>query len=89
MFITRSKPEMLAELFRVEVPEIGEELIELKVLHVTLVLVLKSLLKQTTNVLTLLVRVLVMRGARVQAVSNDLGGERIDIVLGTLTRRNS
>lgn len=30
LFITRSKPEMLAELFRVEVPEIGEELIELK-----------------------------------------------------------
>ncbi len=30
LFITRSKPEMLAELFRVEVPEIAEEIIELK-----------------------------------------------------------
>ncbi len=30
LFITRSKPEMLAELFRVEVPEIAEDIIELK-----------------------------------------------------------
>ena len=30
LFVTRSKPEMLEELFRVEVPEIGEELIEIK-----------------------------------------------------------
>lgn len=30
LFLTRSKPEMLIELFRIEVPEIGEELIELK-----------------------------------------------------------
>ncbi|MES9461541.1 transcription termination/antitermination protein NusA, partial [Cutibacterium acnes] len=29
LFMTRSKPEMLIELFRIEVPEIGEEMIEL------------------------------------------------------------
>ncbi|MCE1736945.1 S1 RNA-binding domain-containing protein, partial [Enterobacter hormaechei] len=28
LFITRSRPEMLVELFRIEVPEIGEEIIE-------------------------------------------------------------
>lgn len=30
LFVTRAKPEMLVELFRIEVPEIGEELIEIK-----------------------------------------------------------
>ena len=30
LFVTRSKPEMLVELFRIEVPEIGEEVIEIK-----------------------------------------------------------
>ncbi len=30
LFVTRSKPEMLIELFRIEVPEIGEEVIEIK-----------------------------------------------------------
>ena len=30
LFVTRSKPEMLIELLRIEVPEIGEEVIEIK-----------------------------------------------------------
>ena len=30
LFVTRAKPEMLVELFRLEVPEIGEELIEIR-----------------------------------------------------------
>ncbi|RYA73923.1 transcription termination/antitermination protein NusA, partial [Enterobacter cloacae complex sp. 4DZ1-17B1] len=30
LFVTRSKPEMLIELFRIEVPEIGEEVLEIK-----------------------------------------------------------
>ena len=30
LFVTRSKPEMLIELFRIEVPEIGEEMIEIR-----------------------------------------------------------
>jgi N utilization substance protein A len=30
LFVTRSKPEMLVELFRIEVPEIGEEVLEIK-----------------------------------------------------------
>ncbi len=30
LFVSRTKPEMLVELFRVEVPEIGEEMLEIK-----------------------------------------------------------
>lgn len=30
LFLSRSRPEMLLELFRIEVPEIGEEMIELR-----------------------------------------------------------
>ena len=30
LFVTRAKPEMLIELFRIEVPEIGEEMLEIR-----------------------------------------------------------
>ncbi|MGU0057150.1 hypothetical protein ACVXG7_24350 [Enterobacter hormaechei] len=39
LFVTRSRPEMLIELFRIEVPEIGEEIYEIKLQHVIQVLV--------------------------------------------------
>ncbi len=42
LFVTRSKPEMLIELFRIEVPEIGEEVIEIKAAARDPVLVRKS-----------------------------------------------
>ncbi len=73
------KPEMLAELFRVEVPEIGEELIELKGAARDAGSRAKIAVKTNDKRIDP-VRV-GMRGARVQAVSGELGGERIDIRL--------
>ena len=81
LFITRSKPEMLAELFRVEVPEIGEELIELKGAARDAGSRAKIAVKTNDKRIDPVGACVGMRGARVQAVSNDLGGERIDIVL--------
>ncbi|NOH97316.1 transcription termination factor NusA [Vibrio sp. 99-70-13A1] len=81
LFITRSKPEMLAELFRVEVPEIGEELIELKGAARDPGSRAKIAVKTNDKRIDPVGACVGMRGARVQAVSNDLGGERIDIVL--------
>ncbi|PMH41197.1 transcription termination/antitermination protein NusA [Vibrio sp. 10N.286.49.B3] len=81
LFITRSKPEMLAELFRVEVPEIGEELIELKGAARDPGSRAKIAVKTNDKRIDPVGACVGMRGARVQAVSSELGGERIDIVL--------
>lgn len=81
LFLTRSKPEMLAELFRVEVPEIGEELIELKGAARDPGSRAKIAVKTNDRRIDPVGACVGMRGARVQAVSSELGGERIDIVL--------
>ncbi|MGF1741072.1 transcription termination factor NusA [Vibrio profundum] len=81
LFITRSKPEMLVELFRVEVPEVGEELIELKAAARDPGSRAKIAVKTNDRRIDPVGACVGMRGARVQAVSGELGGERIDIVL--------
>ncbi len=81
LFITRSKPEMLAELFRVEVPEIAEEIIELKGAARDPGSRAKIAVKTNDKRIDPVGACVGMRGARVQAVSGELGGERIDIVL--------
>ncbi|VAX76989.1 Transcription termination/antitermination protein NusA [Serratia symbiotica] len=81
LFVSRSSPEMLKELFRIEVPEIGEEVIEIKAVArdpgSRAKIVVKTNDKRTDPVGACVG----MRGARVQAVSSELGGERIDIIL--------
>jgi N utilization substance protein A len=81
LFITRSKPEMLIELFRIEVPEIGEELIELKGASRDPGSRAKIAVKTNDKRIDPVGACVGMRGARVQAVSGELGRERIDIVL--------
>jgi N utilization substance protein A len=81
LFVSRTMNEFLIELFKLEVPEIGQDLIELKgaardpgrrakiAVHA---------LDDRTDPIGACVG---MRGSRVQAVSNELAGERIDIIL--------
>lgn len=81
LFVTRSKPEMLVELFRIEVPEIGEEVIEIKAAARDPSSRAKIAVKTNDKRIDPVGACVGMRGARVQAVSTELGGERIDIVL--------
>lgn len=81
LFVTRSKPEMLIELFRIEVPEIGEEVIEIKAAARDPGSRAKIAVKTNDKRIDPVGACVGMRGARVQAVSTELGGERIDIVL--------
>ncbi|KKD01652.1 transcription termination factor NusA [Photobacterium halotolerans] len=81
LFMTRSKPEMLSELFRIEVPEIGEEMIELMGAARDPGSRAKIAVKTNDKRIDPVGACVGMRGARVQAVSGELGGERIDIVL--------
>jgi N utilization substance protein A len=81
LFVSRSKPEMLKELFRIEVPEIGEEVIEIKEAARDPGSRAKIAVKTNDKRIDPVGACVGMRGARVQAVSTELGGERIDIVL--------
>jgi N utilization substance protein A len=79
LFVTRSKPEMLIELFRIEVPEIGEEVLEIKAAARDP----GSCQNRGENQRQVSTRLALASvcAVRVQAVSTELGGERIDIVL--------
>ena len=81
LILSRSCPEMLMELFRIEVPEIAEEVIEIKAAARDPGLRAKIAVKTNDGRIDPIGACVGMRGARVQAVSNELGGERIDIVL--------
>ena len=82
LFVSRAKPEMLVELFRVEVPEIGEEMLEIKGAARDPGSRAKIAVKTNDGRMDPVGACVGMRGSRVQAVTNELGGnERIDIVL--------
>ncbi|MFP1723006.1 transcription termination factor NusA [Lonsdalea quercina] len=81
LFVSRSRSEMLIELFRIEVPEIGEEVIEIKAAARDPGSRAKIAVKTNDKRIDPVGACVGMRGARVQAVSSELGGERIDIVL--------
>ncbi len=81
MSVSRTRPEMLSELFKIEVPEIGEELIEVKGAARDPGSRAKIAVKTNDGRIDPIGACVGMRGARVQAVSGELGGERVDIVL--------
>jgi len=81
LYLSRACPEMLIELFRIEVPEIAEEVIELKGAARDPGSRAKIAVKTNDGRIDPVGACVGMRGARVQAVSNELGNERIDIVL--------
>lgn len=81
LFASRACPEMLVELFKIEVPEIGEETIEIKGAARDPGSRAKIAVKTNDQRIDPIGACVGMRGARVQAVSNELAGERIDIVL--------
>ncbi|MEX1032294.1 MAG: transcription termination factor NusA [Cellvibrionaceae bacterium] len=81
LFLSRSCPEMLIELFKIEVPEISEEIIELKAAARDPGLRAKIAVTTNDGRIDPVGACVGMRGSRVQAVSNELANERIDIVL--------
>ncbi len=79
--VSRTRPEMLIELFKIEVPEIGEGIIEIKAAARDPGARAKIAVKTNDGRIDPIGACVGMRGARVQAVSSELGGERVDIVL--------
>lgn len=81
IILSRSNRGMLAELFKIEVPEVGEGIIEIKAVARDPGVRSKIAVKTNDGRMDPVGACVGMRGARVQAVSNELGGERVDIVL--------
>ncbi|MCL9683821.1 transcription termination factor NusA [Legionella maioricensis] len=81
LFVSRTRNEMLIELFRIEVPEIGENIIDVKAAARDPGNRAKIAVKTNDGRIDPIGACVGMRGARVQAVSSELGGERVDIIL--------
>ena len=79
--IMNEYPEMIIELFRIEVPEIGEEIIAIRAAARDPGVRAKLAVKSNDHRIDPQGACIGMRGSRVQAVSGELGGERVDIVL--------
>ncbi|MCK9192446.1 MAG: transcription termination factor NusA [Nevskia sp.] len=80
LFLSRTAPKFLIELFKLEVPEIAQGLIEIKGASRDPGLRAKIAVQAKDKRIDPVGACVGMRGSRVQSVSNELAGERIDIV---------
>ncbi|MGB5452062.1 MAG: transcription termination factor NusA [Sedimenticolaceae bacterium] len=81
LFVSRTSPDLLIELFKLEVPEVGEGLIEIVGAARDPGLRAKIAVRAHDPRIDPVGACVGMRGSRVQAVSNELSGERVDIIL--------
>ena len=81
LFLSRTSPAMLIELFKIEVPEIAEEVIEIKAAARDPGSRAKIVVRSNDGRIDPVGACVGMRGSRVQVVSNELANERIDIIL--------
>ena len=79
--VSRVCPQFVIELFKLEVPEIGEEIIDIISAARDPGMRAKVAVKTNDGRVDPVGACVGMRGSRVQAVSNELNGERVDIVL--------
>jgi N utilization substance protein A len=81
LFMTRTSPQFLIELFKIEVPEVGQGLIDILGAARDPGLRAKIAVRSNDRRIDAVGACVGMRGSRVQAVSNELAGERVDIIL--------
>jgi len=81
LFVSRTAPELLIELFQLEVPEVGQGLIDIMGASRDPGMRAKIAVRSNDPRIDPIGACVGMRGSRVQTVSNELAGERIDIIL--------
>ena len=81
LFVSRVAPEFLVELFKLEVPEVGQDLIEILGAARDPGLRAKIAVSSNDPRIDPVGACVGMRGSRVQTVSTELAGERVDIIL--------
>jgi len=84
LILSRIVPEFLIKLFELEVPEIEEGLLEIRSAARDPGLRSKIAVKSNDQRLDPVGTCVGMRGSRVQAVTGELAGERVDIVLWSM-----
>src|SRR6266850_762671 len=80
LFLTRTAPEFLVELFKLEVPEVGQGLINILGAARDSGVRAKIAVRSNDPRIDPVGACVGMRGSRVQAVSNEIAGERVDII---------
>ena len=80
LFLTRAAPEFLIELFKLEVPEVGQNLIQILGAARDPGIRAKIAVRSNDPRIDPVGACVGMRGSRVQAVSNEIAGERVDII---------
>ena len=81
LILTRTTPRVLIELFKIEVPEIAEDVIEIRAAARDPGSRAKIAVRTNDGRIDAVGACVGMRGSRVQAVSSELAGEKIDVVL--------
>ncbi|CAB1368686.1 transcription termination factor NusA [Denitratisoma oestradiolicum] len=81
LILSRTAPEFIVKLFELEVPEIEEGLLEIKSAARDAGIRAKIAVKSNDPRVDPIGTCVGMRGSRVTAVTNELSGERVDIVL--------
>ncbi len=81
LFVSRTMPEFLIELFKLEVPEVNEGLIDIMGAARDPGLRAKIAVRSNDPRIDPVGACVGMRGSRVQSVTNEMNGERVDIVL--------
>ncbi len=81
LILSRTAPEFIVKLFAVEVPEVDDGLLEIKAAARDPGLRAKIAVKSNDQRIDPIGTCVGMRGMRVTAVTNELAGERVDIVL--------
>ena len=84
LILSRIAPEFLSKLFELEVPEIEEGLLEIRSAARDPGLRSKIAVKSNDQRIDPVGTCVGMRGSRVQAVTGELAGERVDIVLWSM-----
>jgi N utilization substance protein A len=80
LFLSRTAPEFLIELFKLEVPEVGQGLINILGAARDPGARAKIAVRSNDPRIDPVGACVGMRGSRVQAVSNEIAGERVDII---------
>ena len=80
LFLSRTAPEFLIELFKLEVPEVGQGLIQILGAARDAGIRAKIAVRSSDPRIDPVGACVGMRGSRVQAVSNEIAGERVDII---------
>ncbi|MDR0734986.1 MAG: transcription termination/antitermination protein NusA [Elusimicrobiota bacterium] len=80
IILSRTSPDLLKELMKVEIPELEDDIIEIKAIYRDPGFRAKVVVKSNDSKIDPIGTCVGMRGIRIRAVTNELSGEKIDLI---------